>query len=259
MSTELVVAKQKIFDAKVPANEAGQFLATFGHEQQALILRSAWDELIGKLSPDEYQEVVEREGRRLEWIMVEQDAPQDVIATLIEAGDVDLVMNVIRGHAGEHSAIAEHLTVDLINEMFTTDADKSFSRRLMLCYTLLCETKLQNEAVNEYFTNHPSARALLAEMAIMADRGEEDAATVIRFAHERDIPLGGIINSEDAIDGEDQSDSDATDSQEERDAQSWDDGEDDEGPLYGDGKDEEDDDDFLNEEESYTLPEDDIV
>lgn len=183
MSGSMAQAADSIFDRSVSVKQAGLILRQFQPEQQALILASAFDAKLNELGATGFHDGAESHGRRIEKVIVELDdeGVERLVRELIESGDTEMVWQIVRGHAGDYSGVAEHLTADLIREMFALDHDPSLQRLMLMCQTLICETRPDNEAVNEFFISEEGQNILTILKS--NEDGDENIPVILRTAY----------------------------------------------------------------------------
>jgi len=203
-STALARVQDAIFSRDVHVDDAGNQLAEFETPQQALVLRRAFDDYAGDVTAKNYHFTAETGGRRLENVMLGVPDVPSLVAQLAEDGDVEILVNVLRGHAGEFSGIADHLTEDILHELVTSDSIRTDDRKVRIAYTLLIETNFDNEVINNFFSDHITGRKLLREIQSIAAHGDDNASHIIRVSEmERGVrPPVGIIDPNDEDESE---------------------------------------------------------
>ena len=202
---EIGDVRQGIFNFRRSPKEVGRALARLSVTNQSLVVRAAYRDLMTGVKLKQYHNTAESAGHRLELVLLEVGEPQQLIERMAAEGNAEIILNVVRGHAGEYSAIAEHLTVDLLVEMFATDAYQKFeSRRIYMTYTLICETDYDNQEINRFFSDHYIGQSIMRLILDCVEK-DENAACIWRIAKtERGITEPPEIRGEeDEFDDED--------------------------------------------------------
>ncbi len=194
-------AKELVFKGGVFPENVAQKMNGLSPSQKALVLFEARDAFLEHVGPEERDNVAETSGRRVEHVLVSLDDMTATLSALI-GQDPEFVLTVVRGHAGEYSAVAEHITAEHIEELFAKDSlmhgNDRRSRLITLCHTLVIEgeplsdyhdtDELEDgDAVVEFFNDYELGRQLIGELTVLAAGGDEDAQHIVRVASGRGI------------------------------------------------------------------------
>lgn len=218
MGNELAVleVQDKLLAPGVSVDDASRALLALSIPQRALVVGGAFSKAVEERPVGaRVDEVKETVGKRLERILEgtpdhEQDA---TLAVMIKERDIEAVLSMVRGQAGDFSSTAERLTPELIEELFANDPGMSdpFSSRsdrlVTISYTLIVETRSTTDGVNRFFSSDVGQRLLqeIVEMSseVLDSRGDETADQVIRHARNRDIPIPATRKPPIQVDGDD--------------------------------------------------------
>lgn len=201
-STALTVreVRDKLLAPQVSEAEAAEHLLALPITSRALAIASSFAKALDGVPPQEADAAAEGAGRRLERIL-ESTPGQDQFETLrvmVGAGDTEAVLAMVRGEAGDFSSTAEHLTPELIRELYLKDPDMHRSahrleRLLTITHTLIVETRGDAAGVNAFFATTFGQRLLweIREIstAKLGRSGNENADHILREAGERGIPI----------------------------------------------------------------------
>jgi len=94
-------------------------------EDRALMFSAFFNQALQTLSAKEASDGAERLGRRAELILDEMPNRElkATVTAMIEAEDTSFLLSMLRGNASGISTIAQFLTEELLEELFTKDAD----------------------------------------------------------------------------------------------------------------------------------------
>jgi hypothetical protein len=184
--------------------EAGKMLLTLPVSARAMVIAGAFQQAVDSADVSDADHSAEISGRKLERALEETGRDQaETLRAMIEAGDIYVVLSMVRGEAGNYSSTAEHLDAELIRELFERDPDMHSSsyndRLLQIAYTLVVETAPRCSGVNDFF-NSADGQSLLQDVADM--EGDEDAAELLRVASVRGITVQESWLPEDTSDEE---------------------------------------------------------
>lgn len=199
-------AASLLIDPKKTATESGRALLALPIASRALAISGAFHRRMDETPPAQADQTAEALGRHLERALEETGAEQEkTLHNMIDAGDTPIVLAMVRGEAGAFSSTAEHLTSDLIHELFAHDPEmnadgRRASRLLTISHTLICETDPATAGVNRFFATEVGQR-YLKEVAKLSHEGDEDATEILRIAGSRGIPLP-YLHREDEDEGE---------------------------------------------------------
>ncbi len=200
MSSNLVRTVKALVFGKASVKDVGLQLRELTVDQQALVLASAYQDRLERATPGEYDHVAETDGRRVSNLLAELPDPRPTFHALIEAGDTELALNVVRSHLGEYSGMAEYLTANQIRVMIRKDPfmkGNIETRVLYIAHTLLVETPMGNKAVHRFFDHFRLGRAMMVLIKDLAESGNEDASVIMRAAAEREIKVLPEVEVED--------------------------------------------------------------
>lgn len=187
-------AASLLIDPKKTAAESGKALLALPVPSRALAIAGAFHRKMDETPAAQADQTAEVLGRHLERALEETGADQEAtLRHMIEAGDTPIVLAMVRGEAGEYSSTAEHLTTDLIGELFALDPDMQVdeqrpSRLITIAYTLICETNPGTSGINRFFADETGQKYVL-EIAHIARNGDEDASEILKIAGSRGIPI----------------------------------------------------------------------
>lgn len=169
----------KVIDTRAKVKDVGKELALFEPPTQALIIAKAFDVLELSVSATDFINESETRGRRIEYIMLEVQDVNELVSEMTQQEFVDALMSIVRGHAGEYSAVADLLTEDMLDKVYN-ERNMTWSRLIHITHTLICECDENNEAINAYFGENPRGRAVLK--LIEKHGSTEDTEFILRYA-----------------------------------------------------------------------------
>ncbi|GEM_PF-4632362 len=192
-------AENVLLDPKKSIVEGGRALMALPIPSRALALVGAYHQTMDATPAAEADHQAEMLGRKFERVLEETGTDQEAtLRHMLEAGDAPIVLAMVRGEAGEFSSTAEHLTPELIDELFAHDPEMNdettrASRLITIAYTLVCETQPTCRGVNTFFGLASEAGIrYMREIAALARGGDEDAQEIVRIAKARGIPVPSI-------------------------------------------------------------------
>lgn len=191
-TTSLVkqTARLILLDSANPAEAANRLLA-LSKEQRVLAIGSAYGQAMDGAPKARASLWAEKQGRRLEKVLDEMPDKEEAetIRSLIQAGETDAVLSMLRGRAGEISTVAPFLSEELISELFEKDADlndddESFfnSRLITITWTLVMEAK--SKTAIRYLFFHEEGKKWWDMLVGLAGAGDEDAQQIIKGVEE---------------------------------------------------------------------------
>lgn len=179
-----------LLDSANPAEAASRLLA-LSAEQRTLAIGSAYGQAMDGAPEARASLWAEKQGRRLEKVLDEMPDKEvaETIRALIQAGETDAVLSMLRGRAGEISTVAPFLSEELISELFEKDADLNddeatvFNSRLItITWTLVMEAK--SKTAIRYFSSHEEGKKWWDMLVGLAGAGDEDAQQIIKGGEE---------------------------------------------------------------------------
>lgn len=186
---------------------AAQALLTLPADSRALALSAAFTTSLEGIRPREASDAAEHNGRRLEMVidcLPETDSAQ-LIHDLIDAGDIELVLSMVRGNAAATSTAARYLNKELVAELFAKDPETHLvdretnpARLLYLAWTLIVESDCAGAVeffateesydipISDGFVCTVTRETILYPLRILARRdGDEDAQAFLRILHDK--------------------------------------------------------------------------
>lgn len=188
------VASGLVLRPDISAQNAAKALALLPPPQQALAIAAAFNRAMEDANKGDASNAAEHLGRRIEKVMDELPDFQATLQEMIEAGDTEVVLNMVRGRVGEEdSSAAQHLDVGLIALLFEKDADMNDrgehgARLVNMAWTLVKGTPVEHRGVNLFFLATEEGQELVQELRAM-DGCDEEIQQILRSLREREYHL----------------------------------------------------------------------
>ncbi|KKR48559.1 MAG: hypothetical protein UT86_C0004G0043 [Candidatus Magasanikbacteria bacterium GW2011_GWC2_40_17] len=179
--------------------EAAKSLLALPQKARSLVLRQVYDASLAGVDPSSASDKAMEQGRKIGRV-IESLPLTDchlVITDMIENGDTELVLAIVRGNAADSSAVAERLTAELVAELYVKDTKTnlldghpSATRLLYLTWTLIMESS--GRGILEFFSNdtsypvqlpdgqyHLDRNDILRPIKLLARGGDEEASSLL--------------------------------------------------------------------------------
>jgi hypothetical protein len=179
----------------IPKREKAEHLLMLPPESRALVVAGWYERRLEGVPADEIDDESQRVARSLEETMDEMPDGESTATmhAMLDAGDIDIALNMVRGNAGQLSSTVAHLTSEHLIALFTEDPDQEHKltvegdlkytdsvRMITLMYTLTVEVGERLPSVEE-FLHSLTGKTLLNSLRWSAQTDDEDAQEILRF------------------------------------------------------------------------------